>query len=200
MCYSDWFIQVNLPLHHHRCYVKRKTFVFWSKLLWRSLTYQLLLNKCQPCQHSQITWQIKEVLPYSCHKRDALWPVHSRDEMDLTGHILQWKWAGERQLFWLSAAPTPVRISDQTGGVRNTNDRAQRWCGIFPSSPCGSWAQMQRSSWVCRCSVYRARCLLEWQKEVSQLPPITNEVQGGGRVEGRKATFAIWIFCWIFTS
>lgn len=137
MCYSDWFIQVNLPLHHHRCYVKRKIFVFWSKLLWRSLTYQLLLNKCQPCQHSQITWQIKEVLPYSCHKRDALWPVHSRDEMDLTGHILQWKWAGGRQLFWLSAAPTPVRIWDQTGGVRNTNDRAQRWCGIFPSSPCG---------------------------------------------------------------
>lgn len=66
-CYSDWFIQVILPLHHHRCLLCRQENIqVWSKLLWRSLTYQLLPNKHQPCQHSQITWKIREVLAYSC--------------------------------------------------------------------------------------------------------------------------------------
>lgn len=185
-CMLLWFIQVILPLHHHRCSVDRKTLGFWSKLLWRSLTYQLLLNKHRSCQHSQITWKIREVLAYSytTDVKRLLSCLLTRARTQVSQNLF----CGEQGLgrgwcvclFWLSAALAARRFQIRLYKWKNTDYRVPGWWDIFPSSPWGhrrpQWAQMQRSTHVRECTGCRTCWPSEQQKDVSHLPSITNEV------------------------
>lgn len=126
---------------------------------------------------------------YFSPKRDALWPVHSREKMDLIVNILQWKWEEGRQLLWLLAASTPVRISDQDGGVRNTNNRAQWWWGIFPSLSCSyRWPPSPNTEKLLGLQVLCVQSMLPFGETIGGIPVSPNNkwTSGGWQDRGEK--------------
>lgn len=172
------------------CSVEGKTFRFWSKLLWRSLTAgesHLLVNNYQPCQHSQIAWKTTELLAYSCTTdvKKVFSCLLTRGRRQLLQNPFCHESSWGRCFFGQHSLQEGFHIRlDEWKIPTLVQLEPHSWWDNFSTSLWdhrnSCWAQMKKSVWVHRCARWRACCSLERQKEFSQVPSITKEV-GVGR-------------------